>query len=277
MRQSFRWASTAALAALFALAAVGRAGADVRHTVAPGETLSYISGLYGVAVDVLAEINHIANPDLIFPGQVLDIGGGRQGDDGPGHYEVRPGDTLTAISQRFGVSLAALMEANGLADPDLIVAGQTLVIPSPEVSDFVGFLPATAPSDPELEAIIDEMASSEGVDPGLVRALAWVESEWSQGAVSPVGAVGVMQIMPGTAAWLESEVFGYPLNEDVSVYDNVKAGVKLLRILLDATGSPELAIAAYYQGQGATASGVMYDDTRAYVKSVLRVKDAYWP
>jgi LysM repeat protein len=277
MRQSFRQVLAAALASLFALAAVGRAGADVRHTVSAGETLSYIAGLYGVAVDVLAGINHIANPDLIFPGQVLEIVGGQRDDSGPQNYQVRPGDTLTAISQRFGVSLAALMEANGLTDPDLIVAGETLIIPSPEVSDFVGFLPSTAPSDPELEAIIDEMAAVEGVDPGLVRALAWVESEWRQDAVSPVGAVGVMQVMPGTAAWLESEVFGYPLNEDTSVYDNVKAGVKLLRILLDATGDTELAIAAYYQGQGATASGLMYDDTRAYVKSVLRVKERFWP
>ncbi len=277
MRQSFRRALAAGLGILFALAAVGRAGADVRHTVAPGETLSYISSLYGVAVSVLAEINEIANPDLIFPGQILEISGGQRDDGGPQRYEVRPGDTLSAISQRFGVSVTALMEANGLADPDLIVAGETLIIPSAEASSFFGFLPATRPTDPELEGVIDEMASSEGVDPGLVRALAWVESEWRQDAVSPAGAVGVMQIMPGTAAWLESEVFGYPLNEDVSVYDNVKAGTKLLRILLDATGSPELAIAAYYQGQGATANGFMYDDTRAYVRSVLRVKQAYWP
>jgi len=140
MRQSFRQVLAAALASLFALAAVGRAGADVRHTVSAGETLSYIAGLYGVAVDVLAGINHIANPDLIFPGQVLEIVGGQRDDGGPQNYQVRPGDTLTAISQRFGVSLAALMEANGLTDPDLIVAGETLIIPSPEVSDFVGFL-----------------------------------------------------------------------------------------------------------------------------------------
>lgn len=277
MRQSSLRAVAAALAVLFALASLGRVDADIRHTVAAGETLSLISGLYGVAVDVIAGINRIANPDLIFPGQVLDIPGGQGSGQAQSRYEVRPGDTLSVISRQFGVSVTALMEANGLADPDVIVAGETLVIPSPEVSDFAGFLPAATPSDPELEAIFDEMAAAEGVDPGLVRALAWVESGWRQGAVSPAGAVGVMQVMPGTAAWLESEVFGYPLNEDVSVYDNVKAGVKLLRILLDATGSPELATASYYQGQGTTASGLMYDDTRAYVKSVLRVKQRYWP
>ena len=51
--------------------------------------------------------------------------------------------------------------------------------------------------------------------------------------------------MPGTTTWLEDEVFGQQLNEDVSVYDNVKAGVFLLRAMLDLTGDTDLALAAY--------------------------------
>lgn len=270
----------AAVSALLAVVALSPAAADGRYTVAPGDTLSYIAGLYGISVQLLAEVNHIADPDLIFVGQVLNIVGGDDGADadaGARAYQVRTGDTLSDISRQFGVSIAALMGANGLTDPDLIVVGQTLTIPSLAASDFIGYLPPTPPSDPELEAIIDELAIAYGVDPRLVRALAWVESEWRQDARSPVGALGVMQIMPDTAAWLESDVFGYALNEDVSVYDNVKAGVKLLRILLDATGSTEQALASYYQGQGATLSGIMYEDTHAYVRTVLIVKQRLWP
>lgn len=265
----------AAFSALLAVAALSPAIADGRHTVAPGDTLSYIAGLYGISVELLAEVNHIVDPDLILVGQVLDIVDGDDGADataGARTYQVQAGDTLSGISRQFGVSIAALAEANGLTDPDLIVIGQTLTIPASAAPDLIDYLPATPPSDLELEAIIDDLSIAYGVDPRLVRALAWVESGWRQDARSPVGAVGVMQIMPDTAAWLESDVFGYALNEDVSVYDNVKAGVKLLRILLDATGSTEQALASYYQGQGATLSGIMYEDTHAYVRTVLIVK-----
>lgn len=279
MRQLPNRVIAAVLAAVLAMAALGTAAADgIRHTVVEGDTLSYVAGLYGVTVQLLAEVNDIADPNLIFVGQVLNAGGGAgPPPDAGSTYEVQPGDTLSAISQEFGVSFEALLEANGIQDSNFIVAGQRLVIPSPVPVSVIDVLPAVRPSDPELEALIEEMSAADGVDPNLVKALAWVESSWRQDAVSPVGAVGVMQVMPDTAAWLESDVFGYPLNEDTSVYDNVKAGVKLLSILRDATGQDELAVASYYQGQGVTDSGVMYDDTRAYVATVLLVKSRFWP
>ncbi len=122
-----------------------------------------------------------------------------------------------------------------------------------------------------------ELSAAEGVDVNLVKAIAWVESGWQQGVVSPAGAVGIMQITPETAAWLETDVFGYPLNEDISVYDNVKAGVRLLRILLNDTGDRDQAIAAYYQGSGTTKAGIMYLETVQYVETVRAVKDRFWP
>jgi hypothetical protein len=82
--------------------------------------------------------------------------------------------------------------------------------------------------------------------------------------------------MPETTAWLERDVLGYELNEDTSVYDNVKAGTRLLRILLDETGDIDSAIASYYQGQGATSAGILYDDTKGYVRLVRGVWDRYW-
>jgi soluble lytic murein transglycosylase-like protein len=139
-------------------------------------------------------------------------------------------------------------------------------------------LPAAAPSSPWVEGIIDEISAAEGVDAGLVRAVAWVESGWNQGAVSPAGALGLMQIMPGTWSWLESDVFGYGLNVDTSAYDNVKAGVRLLRILLNgAGGDVDSAVGSYYQGQGATANGILYSDTVGYVWAVKAMKARFWP
>jgi soluble lytic murein transglycosylase-like protein len=86
-----------------------------------------------------------------------------------------------------------------------------------------------------------------------------------------------MQLMPATMSWLEGSIFEMDLNEGTSAYDNIKAGVYLLALLQRETGSQELAIAAYYQGLGATQQGVMYNETRRYVDGVLAIKRAYWP
>ena len=277
-----RYLISAAIGLTLSLGLAGSASAGpLRHAVVAGDTLSGIARVYAVTVDALAQLNSIPNPNLIFPGQIIEITGLSGDDDsaettGETVYEVQPGDTLTAISLRLNVSVAALQSANGLTDANFIVAGQRLVIPSPEPA-LLFDMPTIRPSSPEVEAIIDELTAAEGVDANLVRALAWVESGWRQSAVSPTGALGVMQLMPDTTLWLEKDVFRYELNEDISVYDNVKAGVRLLHILLDSTGDVDLALASYYQGQGPTLNGVLYEDTRSYVRTVRALKDRFWP
>jgi soluble lytic murein transglycosylase-like protein len=138
-------------------------------------------------------------------------------------------------------------------------------------------IPAERPHSPEIEAMIDDLATAEGVDPGIAKSIAWVESGFDQGVQSHAGAVGVMQLMPGTMEWLETDIFHQELNEDVSAYDNIKAGVYLLGFLQRQTGSQELAVAAYYQGLGATQQSVIYNETRRYVEGVMAVKARYWP
>jgi soluble lytic murein transglycosylase-like protein len=175
------------------------------------------------------------------------------------------------------VTVAALQEVNDMGGSDLIITGQKLVIPSEAPADPLATLMAEPPHDPQLEAIIEEFAAAEELDPGMVKALAFVESSWNQGARSPAGAAGVMQVMPETAAWLETDVFGYELNEQESMYDNVRAGTRLIRILVDAHGGDlDSALASYYQGQGATSAGIMYEDTRGYVRFVRGVWERYW-
>ncbi len=254
------------------------AAAALHYTVAPGDTLSGIAEVYGVTVDTLSRVNAIADPDRIFPGEVLGIPlpGGDAPEAAAGTtYPVQPGDTLSGIGARFGVPVPALQAANGLTI-DLIFAGEQLIIPSSPPPSFSP--PAVKPSSPWVEEIIDEACAAQGVDAGLVRALAWVESGWNQGAVSPAGALGLMQIMPGKWSWPENDVFSYRLNVDTSAYDNVKAGVRLLRILLDgAGGNVDSAVGSYYQGQGATANGILYADTVGYVATVKAMKAQFWP
>src|SRR3990170_2086021 len=277
-------AMAVAVMALLLLSPGEPLGASGDYTVAEGDTLSEIAETFGVSVEQLAEANGIEDPDFILVGQVIRIPGADEslsvadpGED-PGAiqtqevdtYTVRSGDTLSEIADHFGVPVSAIVGANGLADPNFIVEGQTLKIP------VVVSAPAR-PASPDVEPLLEQVAMEEGLDPGLVKALAYQESGWRQDVVSSTGAVGIMQIQPSTGYWLETDVFGYDLDIEMSAYDNIKAGVRYLRILLDLTGSIDDASAAYYQGYGALSLGILYEDTVQYVASVNAIKASFWP
>jgi soluble lytic murein transglycosylase-like protein len=183
---------------------------------------------------------------------------------------VRAGDTLSQIAEHFAVDISVIIDTNGLADPDFIVEGQVLTIP-------VAVSAPARPVSPDVEPLLEQFAAEEGLDPGLVKALAYQESGWQQNVVSSTGAVGIMQIQPSTGYWLETDVFGYDLDIEMSAHDNIKAGVRYLRILLNLTGNMDEAAAAYYQGYGALSLGILYEDTVQYVASVNAIKNLYWP
>ncbi|MCH8814825.1 MAG: LysM peptidoglycan-binding domain-containing protein [Chloroflexi bacterium] len=273
-----RFLLAALIGLTFQFVAVSTA-AGKQYIVSAGDSLSLIASIYDVTVGSIVDLNGIGDPNFIFPGQVLEIPGSAGGGQST-TYEVQAGDTLGGIAETFGVSVAELQSANGISNPDLIFVGQVLSVPSAEQASLQSSSLSLAdrPYDPDLEAIMDEFAAYEGLDPGVVKAVAWVESGWQQNVVSPAGAVGLMQLMPGTATWLEDDIFGQTLNEDVSAYDNVKMGTRYLRILMNATGwDTEIALASYYQGHGITLSGIIYEETLDYVSAVLAVRDAYWP
>jgi soluble lytic murein transglycosylase-like protein len=103
-----------------------------------------------------------------------------------------------------------------------------------------------------MRPIIDREATKQKVDAGLVRAVVEAESAYSPCAVSPVGAMGLMQLMPSTA----SELAGRRL-EGASLKDpalNSRLGALYLRQLLEQwQGNPVLAVASYNAGPGAVA------------------------
>jgi LysM repeat protein len=100
------------------------------HIVQQGETLATIAAQYSVTVYDLVCYNEIVPTYLIFPGQSLFVPGQPPSPPAGGQiYIVREGDTLNAIAQRFGVSVASLIELNNIPRPDLIFPGQRLIIP----------------------------------------------------------------------------------------------------------------------------------------------------
>lgn len=99
--------------------------AEQVHRVAPDETLSGIARLYGITTDSLLGNNqYIVNPDLIFPGQVLIIP-----DTNMQAYVIKPGDTLSQISQQFQVPIFMLADINDIDNINLLYAGQVILIP----------------------------------------------------------------------------------------------------------------------------------------------------
>ncbi|MCS7038137.1 MAG: LysM peptidoglycan-binding domain-containing protein [Anaerolineae bacterium] len=97
------------------------------HVVKRGETLSRIARRYGVSVADIVRVNGIANPNRIFPGQMLCI------PEPPltcqAIHVVRRGETLSAIARHYGVRVADIVRANGIRNPNRIFPGQRLCIP----------------------------------------------------------------------------------------------------------------------------------------------------
>lgn len=127
---------------------------------------------------------------------------------------------------------------------------------------------------PELEPLILRHSDAQQLDPKLVKAVIQVESGYNQRARSNKGAMGLMQLMPGTASELRVED---PYDPD----DNLRGGTAYLRQMIDRfNGKLEWAVAAYNAGPGAVEryGGIPpYSETRNYVKRVLSLYQGIAP
>ncbi|MBI4514713.1 MAG: lytic transglycosylase domain-containing protein [Deltaproteobacteria bacterium] len=147
----------------------------------------------------------------------------------------------------------------------------------PYVPDFGGWVRRMGPivdraRYQRYDQVILDVAQRHGVDSALVKAVIRAESDFVPHAVSPKGAQGLMQLMPGTArrhnVWRVWEP-----------KQNVEGGVRHLRWLLDRyAGNVRLAVAAYNAGEKAVDSygGVPpYPETVQYLERVMRFRDHY--
>jgi len=122
----------------------------------------------------------------------------------------------------------------------------------------------------KIEEMIREVSARYRVDPALVRAVIETESNWNSTAVSKKGALGLMQLIPGTAQQLG-------VNNAFDPKQNLDGGVRYLHNLLERyNGDLDKALAAYNAGPGAVdrAGGIpQYRETRDYVQ---KVTDSYF-
>jgi len=106
----------------------------VTYTVLPGDTLTSVASQYHLTVAELAAANNLRTTDFLYVGQVLIIP--QPGVPIPTQsplpartHVVQPGETLLVIAVQYGVTVQAIMQANGIANPDYVYAGQVLIIP----------------------------------------------------------------------------------------------------------------------------------------------------
>lgn len=321
MHAFHRRAAVLCSALALASAAAPAAHATPIHQVAAGESLWSVAAANGMSPAQLAAANGLSAGAYVRAGQVLSIPP-RTASAAPtaaapatttataaapaatsgasaGGYVVQPGDSLSAIAARQGITVTHLAAANGLNASALLPAGARLALPaggsSPATSSGATTRPAAATSSTTGTTTtstttsttsatpvatpgrvnaeqIGAIATQNGVPPALARAIAWQESGFNNAAVSNVGARGVMQVMPGTWRWIGSNLAGRPLDPS-SPTDNVQAGTLYLRHLLRETGGDQsLAAAGYYQGLASVRGRGMYDDTKQYVNSVAALR-----
>ncbi|HXZ98865.1 MAG TPA: LysM peptidoglycan-binding domain-containing protein [Candidatus Binatia bacterium] len=231
------------------------------YVVRPGDTLSSIALRHGSTVQAISEANHLTAAEQVRVGQLLQIPDPSR--SLPGYvaggvdqdlHTVRTGESLWSIARRYGVDTTALARTNGLNVNAVLPVGAVVQVPGRLV---------------RVSALLAHVAQESGVDPGLVKAVAWTESRWQQDLVSPTGAVGLMQVEPYTGEWVSEFLARRPLDIHVAA-DNVAAGALLLGHLLRShTGDTARALAAYYQGDASIAESGLFVDTTRYQHAVL--------
>ncbi len=120
------------------------------YTVRPGDWLSRIADRHGISLAALLAANNLSATTVIHPGQRLTIPGGTASPTpaptGGATYTVLPGDWLSRIADRHGISLAALLAANNLSATSMIHPGQRLTIPGGAASPAPSPAPARGPT-----------------------------------------------------------------------------------------------------------------------------------
>jgi LysM repeat protein len=187
-----------------------------------------------------------------------------------GVHVVRAGESLSSIARRYHTTVARLARLNHLDPSHFLLIGTRLRVPHVRhvTAHRVAYRTQSVSS---VRALLDHWAAHYRVNVHLVRALAWMESGYNNALVSSVGARGIMQLLPTTFRFAESVLIGHHVRHNAS--GNVRAGVAYLAHLLhDFHGNRRLALAGWYQGEGAVRKHGLYKVSKTFVKDVLALE-----
>lgn len=184
---------------------------------------------------------------------------------GADHIAIYLGDGMILEAPRTGLDIRVIsIEDSGHGTPDFIrrVVPESPVAPvgsisAPSASSRVAGVPYAD--------LFNAAGAQHGVDPVLLAAMARTESSFDPSAVSPAGAQGLMQLMPGTAK-------GLGVTDPFDPAQSVQGAASLMRDLLDRFGQLDQALAGYNAGPGAVIryNGVPpYAETQNYVSKIL--------
>lgn len=305
--------------------AQGRGSSSGSVTVRPGDTLSHISVRTGVSISSIVAANNLTNARLIYAGQVLRIPGAggstpaaptpaRHGAASPATgqggatYTVRPGDTLSGIASRHGITLAALTRSSGVSSQAVIHPGQRLRLPGgsrgagggtprPYDESTIGdhlrgedvpdtFLHYTYGDGTARSAAANRAYLSSVEVPSRSQMRAMVADTARRHGVDPTLMVALSYqesgwdhraVSPANAIGVMQVIpssgkwASSLVGRDLNLLDpqdNVTAGVVIMRALLRSADSQDEAIGGYYQGLGSVGQHGMFSDTKQYVRNI---------
>jgi LysM repeat protein len=192
-------------------------------------------------------------------------------------HVVREGESLSSIARRYHTTVAKLARRNHLDPSKFLLIGVRLKVPHVRHAATTHHVSTThhvayrTQSVDSVRALLDHWSAHYGVSTHLVRALAWMESGYNNHLVSSVGARGIMQLLPSTFRFAETVLVRHRIHHNAN--GNVRAGVAYLSHLLhDFHGNRRLALAGWYQGEGAVRKHGVYKVSKTFVKDVLALE-----
>jgi LysM repeat protein len=287
------------VALLVLVAAVLTAGAPAIIRIHRGDTLSEIAKRHHTTVAVLQALNHMDGSTVIYAGETLRVPGAAVRKAPVARtvlrtYTVRSGEGLIVVARKLRTTPAVLTRVNRL-HRDYLLVGERLRYPvvvrsaAQRTTRSTVVVPGSVarsaavhramlrsrslPSKATVKQMIARSARRHGVPVSLALALAYQESGFQQRVVSPVDAIGAMQVLPSTGRAL-GRLHGRTFDL-LKASDNVEAGVLLLRDLLQATGRVDRALAGYYQGLGSISRHGLLPQTKQYVRNVQLLRQRF--
>lgn len=175
-----------------------------------------------------------------------------------GYFGLRTERRVRAFQRSHGLGV------DGIAGPKTLAA---------LIAERRGRKAAATPAPVgRIRLLLEYWSSHYAVDHDLVRGLAWMESGYQSNVTSPVGAWGVMQILPITWAYVETVLLGQRVPRTAS--GNIRVGVALLRELLrEFNGDERKALGAWYQGPTSLRRRGPLRTTQRFVASVIALKE----